>query len=298
MRLRWEQVEPVLAARAVTRARAEPGWRDAALVREEIAWSAFAALMAAVVIGLFLMILLHLVDGPQSLLLSLMPVALIALIAVPETRASRAAAALHPQAAETRAAVAVPRGRLAPEVVRRFFPDAARTRAESLYVETLSLLAESEAAGVSGGAGEDLLRQCNTLLAGHRRVERHRGRVRTLLDQGVAVAEVEAEYAALAARRDAETDPAARQTWEEGAELCARRRDSLTALGPMLARLEAHEETICQALKLAQATLIRQEAAALALDAPSVAGLTATVERITRETRAVEEAALEIARLA
>jgi hypothetical protein len=292
MQLRWEQVEPALAARAAARWHAESSERDAEQARLHMGWSVFSLCIAVLVISLYLNALLHLTGAAATLAFSLVPFALVALIAVPEAARVGSGPSPHARAVRPR----VPRGPLTAEVVRRYFREAAETRAEVLYAETLILLADA-GDSISEQAGRDLLAQCDLLLAAGRRIERSRRRVRSLLEHGAALKDVEAEFAVLSRRRDGEADPVVRASLEESMDLCARRRDNLVVLESLLARQEAQEETIHQALLLAQAALVRQEAAAVALEAPSIAGLSTAVARITSESRAMEEAAREIVRL-
>jgi hypothetical protein len=143
----------------------------------------------------------------------------------------------------------------------------------------------------------DLLRQCNGLLADYFRIETQRKRVARLMHDGTILEQAEAERADLAARHGAEPDVIARRSLDESLQLCDERIASIRALGPLLTRLDAHEEVICQALSLVQATLARVEAVPVALAPPDVAGLRQTLRRVTDQTRAVEEAVAEIAEL-
>jgi hypothetical protein len=188
-----------------------------------------------------------------------------------------------------------PRGLLAPDaLLRGAFARAAGTRAERLYGEIIMLLASDTATRRDLPLRREMLGQCNTLLSDHFRLETQRKRVRRLLAEGRTIIEVEEEHATLSLRAAAEMDPIARRSLDASVELCEERLESVRALAPLLSRLDAHDEVVCQALSLAQATLTRAEAAALALTPPDVCGLRQTVRRVNSQTRAVEEAVAEI----
>jgi hypothetical protein len=139
-----------------------------------------------------------------------------------------------------------------------------------------------------------LLRECNALLADHVKIDIHRQRITRLIDNGNALAQAEREERRLELRRDAEGDPVARRSFTESLELCRERVEAVRGLAPLLMRLEAHDELICQALSLALATLARTEAAPVALHPPDVEGLRTTVRRVLNQTRAVEDAIAEL----
>jgi hypothetical protein len=191
-----------------------------------------------------------------------------------------------------------PRGWIAPDNrLRDAFSASATARAERLYGDVVLLLAAPGAAKRDARLRRDLLRQCNALLGDYFRIESQRKRITRLMADGTALDNVEVERMDLAARHAAEPDPIARRSLEESLGLCDERIASVRDLGPLLARLDAHEEVICQAFSLVQTALARVEAAPVSLAPPDVAGLRLTLRLVTDQTRAVEEAVAEISEL-
>lgn len=336
MQLRWEMLEPTFARRAAaavaaSSAAASPsppesrsGGDGRAPIREEIAAAAAALLSAVFLVGLYLSVVLHFSGAATGVVFSMLPMMLLALIAVPEVRGA-VVPQQHQQQAQSAAKTAVlpdahaaeslprPRGRVPVRVLRRALAADAPgwSRAERLYGEVAALLLglgdpeDAPLPPLEVRRRRDILRQCGALLTTAYRVERRRAAVRAALPAEADISSLDAELAALLARAEAEADPAARAALSEGAALCAERRESLTALGPLLARLDAQEEAVCQALLLARAALLHQRAAgtegaveASHLDAgPQIAALRQSVRQIVREARAAGDAATEIADL-
>jgi hypothetical protein len=315
MRVRWEQIDPRIAAKvgvqvallANTTGEEQRGEKTvpttgttaavAATTHAQAAepeplgfsWSIYALSVALLVVFLYTSVCFHLTGPALTFFLTLLPVGIVVSSLVP-TFALRGDGGGSGGNSTRR-----PRGLLTPDaLLRGAFARAAGTRAERLYGEIILLLASDTVMRGDARLRRDMLRQCNTLLSDHFRLETQRKRVRRLLAEGKTVSEVESEHAALSLRAAAEMDPIARHALDESVELCEERLESVRALEPLLSRLDAHEEVVCQALSLAQATLTRAEAAALALTPPDVSGLRQTVRRVNSQTRAVEEAVAEI----
>jgi len=243
-------------------------------------WSFLAVCIALLVVLLYLSVCFHWTGPAATFALTALPVGLVTVGCLPINTVPKRL-----------------RGRIiANDSVQRAFTGITGTRTERLYGDVVLLLL---------GNGEkisrrdyrlrhDILRECNSLLRDHLRIEKHRRRVQRLLESSEPLAEVEAEYIHLVARMEAETDSVARHSLEESAALCAERADSLKALQPMLSRLNAHNEVICQALLLARTALTRAQAVPVALTAPDISGLRDAVRRVTYETKAVEEAVTEL----
>jgi hypothetical protein len=317
MRVRWEQIDPRIAAKVgvqvalLTNTTAEEqrdervastsGTGTAAIsavaVRSStqatepeplgFSWSVYALAVALLVVFLYTSVCFNLTGPALTFFLTLLPVGIVVSSLIPAfaLRADGASAARARR----------PRGLLTPDaLLRGAFARAAGTRAERLYGEIIMLLASDTMLRRDVRLRREMLNECNTLLSDHFRLETQRKRVRRLLAEGKTVTEVETEHAALSLRAAAEMDPIARRSLDESVELCEERLESVRALTPLLSRLDAHDEVVCQALSLAQATLTRAEAAALALTPPDVSGLRQTVRRVNSQTRAVEEAVAEI----
>lgn len=313
MRILWKQIEPQVAkkvgarlsaaAAAVGETRPEANSvLVSAAAREsgepqslEMVWSLFALLSTSAILCLYVSICFHLTGPLLTLMLTLLPVALLLVLLNPPGVASASRPASHGR----RHAAA--RGLwLSPNDARQrtAFADTADTRAERLYGEIVLLLADSSSP-LDARVGRDILRQCNALVADSFRVEAQHRKVERLLGAGGTaaaqeIARGEAEHAALQQRFDACPDPLARRSLGESVALCAERVETLRALAPMVGRLEAHQEVICQALLLARAALAREQVAPVALHAPDVSGLRQIVRRIGSQTRAVEEAVAEV----
>lgn len=306
MRLRWEQIDPHIAVKAgaeIARIRSEEASRtretetqNARVVtrvvgtpavprHESLAaiWHILAACVAVLFVLLYMTVFFHLTGPEGTLALTVVPMGILTLGCVVPSTKNRTAPRL--------------RGRIPQELLPTLISDTSATRAEQLYGDLIVLLSNennSKGRRQTERLHKELLRQCNTLLADHRRIELHKNRVQSLIDTSESVTAIDAERAALICRMEAETDPIARRSLAESVELCAERSDSIQSLPPTLNRLDAHNEVICQALSLARAAITRSQATPVSLNAPDVSGLRATVRRVTHETRAVEEVVHEI----
>lgn len=259
----------------------------------EPVWSVFSLCMASCIVALYFIICFHL-GGPLTMaLLTLLPLGcMVSMAALPGRAAS--ASSLH---------TGPPRGLMLPDERLRYalmpaegevqetFP-----RAERLYSEIVYFLVTGAARGRDARRGRTLLRECNTLLAEHYRMEAEKHRVQALLDHETAAAtRAETEREGIIARLEAESDPIARKSLSASLELCDERRESIRSLRPLLTRMEAHQEVIYQALALTRAALAREQAVPVSLALPDVTRLRQTVRNVLHETRAVEEAVTELA---
>jgi hypothetical protein len=258
-----------------------------------VLWCAFSTCIAILVVLLYASICFHWGGPGAILLLTMLPMGMVATVSLPGVLSpSPSKTAARPSAAGS---LRAPRGRLVGggDLLRHAFRDAAAgDRAEQIYGEIIVILAT--AAGGRGQAARDLLRECNALLTSHFGITAHQERVRRALDENQAIVRAATEQAQLRQRLDAEADPVARRSLEQSLELCEERIQHVQALVPLLARLVAHQEVICQALSLAHAVLLREQAAPHALRAPDVTGLRETARRVISQTRAVEEAVAHV----
>jgi hypothetical protein len=312
--IRWEQIDPRITAKVgayiaqtrssdasvtepqTTRRHIEPTSgvqaRNLPSERLEPAWTILSFFAALFVVFLYLNACLNLMNPIATTMLSALPVGLVGI----STMAGIVEGGRGTSGTRLR-------GRVAPldAHLRQAFARTATTRAEQLYSDVVVLLAlppTPETASLMGrrdySLRHDLLKQCNALLTDHFRLAVHRQHVLHLIDNGNALAQAEREEQRLRTRRDAESDPVARRSYSESLDLCRERVEAVRGLAPILTRLEAHDELICQALSLAQTALTRAQTAPVALQSPDVEGLRATVRRVLNQTRAVEEAVAEL----
>ncbi|MDX1931316.1 MAG: hypothetical protein SFU56_01800 [Capsulimonadales bacterium] len=304
--IRWEQVDPRITARvgsyvartrsadasAVIRSTEKPVSETSRSIttssgdRLDPAWTVVSFIGALFIVFLYLNACFNLVGPVATTMLSALPIGL---------------AGIGTMAGMVEQGRGLPtprlRGNLVPleNEVRQAFLRSGETRAERLYGDVIVQLASAPVAGAGGNPAlrQEMLRECNALLADHYRIAVHRQQVARLMEDG-ALARTEAELLRLQARLDRATDPVARRSYHQSLEICQERLEALRGLDPLLARLEAQEELICQALSLAQAALARVDATPVTLTAPDVEGLRTTVRQVLHRTRAVEEAVLEL----
>lgn len=173
--------------------------------------------------------------------------------------------------------------------------EAARSRAEKLYVDAVLTLVKTDPAHLGGeGAARDILCQLNALLDGSHVVEKGRAEVRAA--QGARpVEELEAEVTALYRQSEAATDSLARATLRQSADIARARLESIRSLSGIAERLDAQQEVVCQTLASVQTALARMRVApSPAADAAHVQEVSETVSRINAQTRAVEQAVQEV----
>lgn len=284
--------------------------------RLEAVWSVFAASVAFFVVALYGTVCFHITGPIVTLALLGLPLGTAFATWLPSGIAARTVkAAPHPHAPALR-------GRISgqTEHLRQAFSHVAQTRAESLYGEVVLLLSQpaSSTADETTAAMPSLiqtvrqktrrplltsaaqhtpyvlLRECNTLLAHSFRLETEAKRISGLWKNGQAVAVVEAERFALLRKLDSETDALVKHSLLESVALCDERLEGVRAYPTLLARLDAHQEVVCQSLALVVAALARSQAAPHALHAPDVRHLRAALRDLTHQTRAVEDAVLEL----
>lgn len=318
MRIGWKQIEPQVARKvgerfaaqeaAATASRTFPAAvlpeTKAATPALEAAWSVVSALFAVAVLCLYVSICFHLGGPLMTLMLSLLPVLMLLGVMVPGVVVGNQNGHRRASSEVGTGAALLRRGRnigawIRPDDSghRAALAEAAQTRAERLYGEILLMLADSDTP-LHPRTGRDILRQCNALVADSYRVETQRRKVRTLLteDADAEIGRGAAEHADLQNRLRAADDPLTRRSLNESVALCAERLENLRALAPMIGRLDAQQEMICQALLLARTALAREQVTPVALHLPDVAGLRETVRQVTSQTRAVEEAVAEVIR--
>ena len=185
-------------------------------------------------------------------------------------------------------------------LLRELLSQVAQTRAERTYAETVFLLTER---GMSKNEPREkesrsLLAQMNALMRAGSELEAQETKLRgsTAPDQ---VAALQAESEELERRRDAATDPAARQALTQSLELCAARLESARRLGPVRERVQAQQEVVTQTLLTLQGALVHRNAVPEGGDAslslpPVAARVQEVVTQINNQTRAVEEAVQEV----
>lgn len=301
MRLSWKQLDPDLAdkvserlARAVSvpparvldaspENRLHASASDHAPRSLNAGWSAFALFVSVLVVSLYVNVCFNLTGPAFMLLMTLFPVAMLAAVTAP---GAGVASKHRPRIWAT-----------SPERLRALLSDAAETRAERLYSEIVALLAD---APLAPRVGREVLREVNTLLQSSARLHAQRRKLLRLQggDGGAAaIAGAQSEHATLLRRAHEEGDPIARRALGESADLCRERLEHLQALAPTLVRLDAHQEMICQALDLALSALTREQVTPVSLHAPDIARLRTAVRQVSDQTRAVEEAVVEVAGL-
>ena len=328
MQLRWEQLDPHIAATVqnapvVTRERQPAALTDertrtrrpsrrvtnGQITRRqnedaydplEAVYSFLALAVALLVVTLYMAVTIHWSGTAPLVVLTILGLAVALslcwpglLIASPREIAEQGAASPAWRAA--------PRGRIAADRLEQALGHVALNRTERLYSEiVLLLLHESEQAGrlrrgryqesLPPRVAQSLLQDSNDLLKAHRRLASRKHHASRLWNDGAALAPLEAERDALIARRDNEPDRIAARSLDRSVMLCDERINGVRALRPLVARLEAHQEMIYQALSLAHAALVRAQAQPDALHAPDIAPLHQTARRLTHQAQAVEEA--------
>ena len=324
MQLRWEQLDPHIAATVQNAPVAARDRQSATLTDErthtrrpsrrhkmrqnegasdplEAVYSFLALAVALLVVTLYMAVTIHWSGVAPLIVLTILGLAVGLSLCWPGllTASPREIAELGAASPAWRAA---PRGRIAPDRLEQALGHVALNRTERLYSEmVLLLLHESEQAGRPARRGrgrgglpprvaQSLLQDSNDLLKAHRRLASRQHHASRLWNDGAALAPLEAERDALIARRDSEPDRIAARSLDRSVMLCDERINGVRALRPLVARLDAHQEMIYQALSLAHAALVRAQAQPDALHAPDIAPLHQTARRLTHQAQAVEEA--------
>ena len=317
MQLRWEHLDERVSVRvheylsqaetpasheaASASSGAVQSARHGQAAREEpldLVWSVFAACIAFFVVALYGTVCFHLTGPLVTLAILGLPVGVAAASWLPPILSARNAhkPAIVPPVRRTR-------GPVSAETVKQALATGTRTRAERLYSEVIVSLTQTEAAKKSPlpfsrrktteTDAHRLLRECNALLSHSFRLEAETRRIAALWNPAL-VEDLEAERFALLRKMDNETDPIARQSLKDSVSLCDARIEKVRSYPLLLSRLDAHQEMVCQSLALASATLAHHQAAPHALHAPETHGLRAALRRIAQQTRAVEDAVLEL----
>jgi hypothetical protein len=146
-------------------------------------------------------------------------------------------------------------------------PDA--TVAERLYGEILLLLIDTP---LPSKSLRPLLRQCNALVETDRHLAAQGQRLRMMtFTQPLPLPE-----------GGQEEDPEVQRSLQESLRLLRERNDILQTLPVTLRRVEAQRETICQALLLAQAVLVQQQAESVLGQMPDWEAFCASVQALRR----------------
>lgn len=331
--VRWEHLDPAVTAKiracavavplAETGSRASTGRGSTAAttsveVRSDTSrvadWngSAFAVVIAFLVLLLYVSVCFHWGGPGMTLLLIVLPVGLGCVAG--STNRTRYGSARSQRAAPRL------KGRLPRDTARLYAALAGADLAplQQVYAEIVVLINSTDALDRHlGDAGERspnprfrfrragserrfFLRECNTLLSGYDRLEARRLRIEriTLAWDARDTPGLLAEHTALLARRNAATDPLSRESLSRSADLCAERIEQARELPTLRARLEAHQEVIRQTLLLTQAVLARAAGAPDALRIPEIDALHRATHRVATHTRAVEAAFTEMETLA
>ena len=283
--LRWEQIDPRIArqvgdclqqteqATALTRPVSAP--RNDSF---DLAGWAFSSFIACLVMALYLTVFFN-IGGPATMVtLSVLPAGLLLSTAGPRSE---------------RRTTTRPHGPITPNSdLQGAFERVAVARAERLYADVILLLAAEPQIG-DRRLRREILRECNALLRDYFHIHHKRERAAQWMPTETVpiTAETDRERAALTARRDAAADSLSRDSWQESLSLLEERADSLRSLDSAMARLEAHEEVICQALALARAAVTRAAVTPTSLRSPEIARLRRAVRRLTARTEAAEEVA-------
>ena len=184
------------------------------------------------------------------------------------------------------------------------------TRAEAAYCNIVASLVGAGEKGENDEAWRELLGDMNALLAKSRAFEQQQTDLRIAI-QSNTPAQLESERRTLTQRLGAVEDPLAREAMEQALAANETRLQNARAFEQMRARLTAQQEAITQTLASIHSTLVRSRLGAPAgglagaaidarLAAASVSDLATIHEAVTQinnRTRAVEEAAAEVAQL-
>lgn len=179
-----------------------------------------------------------------------------------------------------------------PEVMRSAPLLLPLSQAERLYCEAVAALLD--AGRLLGEAPQrEILVQLNELVASFRKLELTVNHYRSAA-ASQPVEQIQRELAVLTQRRDALGDAAARETANQSVRLCEQRLEQARRVEPVCQRAQAQQDLVLQMLASLQATLARVIAAGKVHAEGDVVGVRETVEQISIQTRAVEEAVNEV----
>jgi hypothetical protein len=174
----------------------------------------------------------------------------------------------------------------------------AQTSPEKAYALVLMTLMEKGNL-LSEHDSRELLEQINSLLAhSYPLAAQQKAIVNALNHQNIP--ELETEQQHLQERLATVTSETARGALRQSLTFCEERLERARQLAPLLERLEAQQEVIAQALLSVQGTLAQGNLALSNLEGQAVssgtgiAGITETVDRLRRQTEAVEQAVQEV----
>jgi len=166
------------------------------------------------------------------------------------------------------------------------------TPAERRYGDLLVLLAR-EKSPLDGVARQEMLAQVNGLLEDYRMLGRHCEAVLELLDEAQEAA-LRAEYARLMAEAGAAEDPVVRETKRQSAALIESRVADAREVQRAAERMQAQQEAIYETLGTLHSRLTRLHLAPAGLHGGNADSLRETLEQVSGQTRAVEQAVQEV----
>jgi hypothetical protein len=169
--------------------------------------------------------------------------------------------------------------------------------AQKTYAEAVTTLLElSESGSMDEPRAREILADLNGLAASDRALIDRQQDLAHLA--GVEDAKKLAkERDALAARRDAATDPAARAALEQSLSLLDERVALAAELAPLWERVGAQREVIAQTMASLAGALLRLKVTPTATASGAAADVEETARAIVRQTRAVEAAVQEVVAL-
>lgn len=185
--------------------------------------------------------------------------------------------------------------RAAPKAVKLTPPEEAYCSAVAQLLEAREFMDETTL--------KEIIRQLNSLLENHRRLEAPLGNLRAAMG-GQSLDAMEQELDGLERRRDEQEDAGAREAMEQSISMCSDRISHARAMAPGLEKVEAQQEVIMQTFASVQSTFARsrvaQGSAAWRPDGsaqaarPELQELQQSVLRVNDQARAVEEAVREV----
>lgn len=182
-----------------------------------------------------------------------------------------------------------------PDVLRFAAEMDSLNRAERAYCAAVAALIDAGSV-LSEDLQREVSQQLNGLLENYRRLEEPVRRARAASGTD-SINALEQELAGLMSRRDAQTDPNARETLGKSVELCRRRLEASRAMEPARQNAEAQQELILQTMASVQASLGRTTGVNVKPADLNLGELHQSVAQVNSQTRAVEEAVAEVVAL-
>ena len=183
--------------------------------------------------------------------------------------------------------------RISVEELRAVFPLLSLTRAERAYCDTLLLLAAMDVAKDTRASLRSTVGQLNNLLLQSRKLEDRRKSLLPVLGSN-SVADLEKEYGDLGVRLDATVDAVARESLQQSLRMCSVRMENARAFEQGLVRLNAQQEAIVHTIASVHSALARMQIAPETETAVTAQDISHSVDDMTQQTYAVEQAVQEV----